>query len=170
MRRIALALAAALALSEGDAQLIVQVPRADLEKMDSIASSWKPAAPKKQRKALVFCRCEGFAHNNAISYALRRVSALPSTLGLGETAPVSVMPITSTMPVMEHTTMVSRKVPVMDTSACRTGWSVRAAAAAIGAEPMPASLENTPRATPKRITVPSAPPATACPVTIYPLL
>ena len=28
----------------------------------------------------------------AISYALRRVSALPSTLGLGETAPVSVMP------------------------------------------------------------------------------
>ena len=81
MRRIALALAAALALSEGDAQLIVQVPRADLEKMDSIASSWKPAAPKKQRKALVFCRCEGFAHNNAISYALRAFDTVSKNMG-----------------------------------------------------------------------------------------
>ncbi len=45
---------------------------------------------------------------------------------------------------------------------------MRAAAAAIGAEPMPASLENTPRATPQRMAdsieatmEPPTPPATA---------
>ena len=62
--------------------------------------------------------------------------------------PVLIKPITNTMPVIEHTTMVSIKVPVMDTNAWRTGWSVLAAAAAMGAEPIPASLEKTPRATP----------------------
>ena len=56
--------------------------------------------------------------------------------------------MTSTMPVMLQTTRVSRKVPVMETSACRQGWSVLAAAAAMGADPMPDSLEKTPRATP----------------------
>ena len=41
-----------------------------------------------------------------------------------------------------HTTTVSQKVPVEDTSAWRTGFRVCAAAAAIGAEPIPDSLEN----------------------------
>ena len=72
--------------------------------------------------------------------------------------------MTSTSPVIVQTTRVSMKVPVMETSAWRTGESVLAAAAAIGAEPSPASLENTPRATPMRMTVPMAPPATASPV------
>ena len=81
MRRAALVVAAALALSECGAQLIVQVPRADLAKMDCIASSWKCATPKKQRKALVFCRCEGYPHNNAISYALRAFDAVSKRTG-----------------------------------------------------------------------------------------
>ena len=71
------------------------------------------------------------------------VSAAPDSLEVWYSPPM-----TSTMPVMLQTTMVSRKVPVIDTSACREGWSVFAAAAAMGAEPMPDSLENTPRATP----------------------
>ena len=72
-------------------------------------------------------------------------------------------------PVMVHTTMVSQKVPVILMYAWRTGWSVVAAAAVIAADPMPASLENTPRATPKRmafimdaVMVPQSPPPTAC--------
>lgn len=44
--------------------------------------------------------------------------------------------------------MVSMKVPVMETSPCSTHESVLAAAAAMGAEPNPDSLEKTPRATP----------------------
>jgi len=40
------------------------------------------------------------------------------------------------------------KTCVIETKAWRAGKSVFAAAAAIGAEPKPASLENTPRATP----------------------
>ena len=41
--------------------------------------------------------------------------------------------------------MVSMKVPVMETKACRAGTSVLAAAAAMGAEPSPDSLEKIPR-------------------------
>ena len=40
------------------------------------------------------------------------------------------------------------KVPVIEIKPCSTGSSVFAAAAAIGADPSPDSLENTPRATP----------------------
>ena len=49
---------------------------------------------------------------------------------------------------MVQTMMVSIKVPVMETSACSHGSLVLAAAAAIGALPMPDSLEKTPRETP----------------------
>ena len=55
---------------------------------------------------------------------------------------------TSTSPVIRQTTTVSQKVPLADTSACRTGLRVWAAAATMGAEPMPDSLENRPRASP----------------------
>ena len=72
--------------------------------------------------------------------------------------------MTSARPVMEHTMMVSRKVPVIDTRPWRTGSFVCAAAAAIGAEPKPASLEKMPRAMPfcmAMMIAPSAPPAAA---------
>ena len=76
-----------------------------------------------------------------------------------------MMVVTSTRPVMRHTTTVSQKVPVEDTRACRTGLRVWAAEATRGAEPMPDSLENRPRATPKRRAMsrpwPTRPPATA---------
>ena len=55
-----------------------------------------------------------------------------------------MMLVTSTRPVIRQTTTVSQKVPVLDTRAWRTGFLVCAAAAAIGAEPMPDSLENKP--------------------------
>lgn len=51
-------------------------------------------------------------------------------------------------PVIVHTTIVSQNVPVILIYPCRTGSSVVAAAAVIAAEPIPASLEKTPRATP----------------------
>ncbi len=66
---------------------------------------------------------------------------------------------------MVHTTIVSRNVPVMETSPCRTGSFVCAAAAAIGADPRPASFENMPRAMPfcmAATIAPTAPPAAAC--------
>ena len=70
-----------------------------------------------------------------------------------------------TRPVTEHTTSVSRKVCVIDTSAWRTGSRVAAAAATMPAEPRPLSFENTPRAMPKRSAVatdaPSMPPPKA---------
>ena len=68
-------------------------------------------------------------------------------------------------PVIVHTTRVSMKVCVMDTSACVTGSFVWAAAAAIPALPRPDSLEKMPRATPNctacRTMAPANPPAAA---------
>ena len=67
-------------------------------------------------------------------------------------------------PVMVQITMVSIKVPVIDTRPCRTGSLVWAAAAAIGAEPRPASFEKMPRAMPfcmAMVTLPTTPPVTA---------
>ena len=58
------------------------------------------------------------------------------------------MLLTSTSPVMAQITTVSQKVPVLDTSAWRTGFRVCAAAATIGALPIPLSLLNSPRAIP----------------------
>ena len=63
---------------------------------------------------------------------------------------------------------MSQKVPVEETSACRTGFFVIAAAATIGALPRPDSFEKRPRATPNRIAsfipAPMKPPKAACPV------
>ena len=59
-----------------------------------------------------------------------------------------IMLLTTTRPVMAHTTTVSQKVPVIDTRACRTGFLVWAVAAAMGAVPRPDSLEKSPRAMP----------------------
>ena len=64
---------------------------------------------------------------------------------------VQLVAVKITSAVMVQTTKVSINVCVMLTSACLTGSLVFAAAAAIGAEPKPDSLENTPRATPNRI-------------------
>ena len=76
-----------------------------------------------------------------------------------------MMLVTRTRPVMRQTTTVSQKVPVEETSACRTGLRVWAAAATMGAEPIPDSLENRPRAMPYRAAVimpePMRPPAAA---------
>ena len=63
-------------------------------------------------------------------------------------ASLPIMLLTSTSPVIRQTTTVSQKVPVADTRAWRTGLRVWAAAATMGAEPMPDSLENRPRAIP----------------------
>ena len=82
-------------------------------------------------------------------------------------SPVFQVPVTTMeRPVMVHITMVSIKVPVMDTRPWRTGDFVCAAAAAIGALPRPASLEKIPLAIPfcmATIMVPMAPPASALP-------
>ena len=72
--------------------------------------------------------------------------------------------MTIVSPVMVQTTSVSMKVPVMEISPCLTGSRVDATAAAMGAEPSPASLEKMPRAIPICIAtsmLPAAPPATA---------
>ena len=73
--------------------------------------------------------------------------------------------LTITRPVIRHTTTVSQNVPVEDTRACLTGFRVFAAAATIGAEPIPDSLENKPLAIPYLHpiirAVPIKPPVTA---------
>ena len=73
--------------------------------------------------------------------------------------------LTMTSPVSAQMTTVSQNVPLEETRAWRTGLRVCAAAATMGAEPMPLSLENSPRAMPKRaaiITVePTKPPPAA---------
>ena len=81
--------------------------------------------------------------------------ALPVTDG--SHAPVT----TIASPVAAHTTKVSMNTPSMDTSPWRAGSRVFAAAAAIGAEPSPASFENTPRPTPARTTSPRVSPRIA---------
>ncbi len=50
--------------------------------------------------------------------------------------------------VAVHTTMVSTKTPRDWMSPCWTGWATVAVAAAKGAVPCPASLENRPRLVP----------------------
>ena len=77
----------------------------------------------------------------------------------------AMMLLTITSPVSAHTTTVSQKVPVDDTSAWRTGFRVFAAAATMGADPSPDSLENRPLAMPNRAAVmtdePTNPPPAA---------
>ena len=88
------------------------------------------------------------------------VMSTPLSPSDGSHAPVT----TIARPVMVQMTMVSMNVPVMQTRPCRAGSFVRAAAAAIGAEPRPASLEKMPRATPFCIAtkmVPTMPPVNA---------
>jgi hypothetical protein len=75
------------------------------------------------------------------------VSAWPVAGSVIVHAPVATM----VKPVMEHTTMVSMKVCVMDTRAWLVGACVCAAAAAMPPVPRPDSLEKTPRAKPQRI-------------------
>ena len=70
-----------------------------------------------------------------------------------------------TSAVMVQITMVSAKTSKMPNRPCCTGPSVSAAAWAMGAEPRPASLEKTPRDTPRvmavRRVMPAAPPTAA---------
>ena len=69
------------------------------------------------------------------------------------------------MPVSAQMTTVDQNVPVMAISACSAGFFVLAAAAMMGAEPRPDSLENRPRAQPNcsaiRRPEPTAPPNAA---------
>ena len=58
------------------------------------------------------------------------------------------MLLTIIRPVMAQITTVSQNVPVLDTNACLTGLRVCAAAAMMGALPIPLSFENKPRANP----------------------
>ena len=67
--------------------------------------------------------------------------------------------ITRVRPVSIQMMMVSIKVPVMDISPCSTGEFVLAEAAAIGAEPRPASFEKIPLATPFCIAIMMVAPA-----------
>ena len=72
--------------------------------------------------------------------------------------------ITIVRPVMVQMIRVSIMVPIMEIRPCVAGESFCAAAAAIGALPIPASLEKIPLAIPfciAMITAPKAPPATA---------
>jgi len=70
--------------------------------------------------------------------------------------------------VIEQITIVSANTSKTPQSPWRTGWSVVAAACAIGALPRPASFVNTPRATPYFIesikVAPIKPPTAAWPV------
>ena len=82
-------------------------------------------------------------------------------------SPSGIRPeVMSTRPVRVSTTKVSMNTPRMATAPCSRGWLTLASAWACGVEPMPASLENRPRATPKRIAcctvTPATPPAIAC--------
>ena len=65
--------------------------------------------------------------------------------------------------VDEQMMIVSTKTPSDCTSPCLTGWSTVAVAAAFGALPMPASLENNPRLAPLSMAavMPPAVPASA---------
>ncbi|SLJ82386.1 Uncharacterised protein [Mycobacteroides abscessus subsp. abscessus] len=69
----------------------------------------------------------------------------------GDPSPFHTPVTTMVSAVKLTTTRVSMKVWVIDTSACRTGWVVCAAAAAMPPVPRPDSLEKMPRATPYRI-------------------
>ena len=68
---------------------------------------------------------------------------------------------TITRPVKVQITRVSMNGSIIATSPSRTGSLVRAGACAMAEEPSPASLENSPRATPQRIASPTAAPPTA---------
>ena len=67
--------------------------------------------------------------------------------GLG-TAGIAQAAGMSASPVIEHTTIVSKNVPIMPTSPLRTGLALMPAACAMPAVPSPASFEKIPRATP----------------------
>ena len=95
----------------------------------------------------------------AILLAVKSAALIPSVH-------TSVVKITNAVSV--QTIIVSMNVPVMLTNACLTGSFVLAAAATIGADPSPASLENRPRATPKRMAAASVAP-TKPPVAAWPL-
>ena len=64
-----------------------------------------------------------------------------------------------TKPVIEQIIIVSMKVPIIAIVPWRTGLLVIADACAIGALPSPASFENIPLATPKRMAAQTAAPA-----------
>ena len=111
-----------------------------------------------------------------ISTLITQVSPLPSswaTAAWVSEAPSVVSPGRYTSgpanrmmnAVAEHTMIVSTKTPRDCTSPCFTGWLVVAVAAALGALPMPASLENSPRLAPLSRAAASPPvmPAAASP-------
>lgn len=53
------------------AQVLKPVPLEDVRKLESLIGERLTARPAQRRRILVFWRCEGFAHNEAIAYANR---------------------------------------------------------------------------------------------------
>ncbi len=75
----------------------------------------------------------------------------------------SVLPMTKNMSMPAEAvqmTIVSMNTENVCTRPCLTGWLTDAEAAALGAEPMPASLENRPRLMPWTTIEPANPPTT----------
>ena len=89
-----------------------------------------------------------------------RLASNAADVSAAPVAPLVQTPVDRIASAVKLQTMiVSMKVPSMATRPWLTGPLVLAAACAIGAEPRPASFENTPRATPKRIAAQTAAPA-----------
>ena len=65
------------------------------------------------------------------------------------------------MAVAEQMSRVSMNTDNTCTMPCFTGWDTSAAAEALGALPIPASLENRPRFTPMTTALPAKPPKIA---------
>src|SRR5699024_3462963 len=126
---------------------------------------WKHFSPEYAQPKIV----EDAKNNRPIVIKYGPISPSNTPNAEAVSTPASIDPschrpdITIVIPVIEQMINVSKRTCVMDTNACRPGTSVLAAAAAIGAEPSPASLENNPRATPNLIAAPMAPPPTASP-------
>lgn len=75
----------------------------------------------------------------------------------------------STMKAVQlHISSVSTKTPRACISPCLTGCETSAVAAALGAEPIPASLENSPLRIPCISAIPTAPAAASChPIALF---
>ncbi|MBP5226649.1 MAG: ThuA domain-containing protein [Kiritimatiellae bacterium] len=72
MKRFLFAACAAVMMAvQSEAQIFSMIPDNDLQQMEKIIGDRLAVQPKKARKVLIFCRCEGFCHNKAITYGVR---------------------------------------------------------------------------------------------------
>lgn len=49
-------------------QMLQPVPQTDVERLDARIQAWDAAQPARPRRVLVFWRCEGFVHRQALEY------------------------------------------------------------------------------------------------------